>query len=61
MSFREHYNYICRKAHGLRAMIFRAFETRDMRFLIDLFRTYVRPVLEYALHVWFPHLKVTSF
>ena len=39
-------------------MIFRAFETRDMRFLTDLFRIYVRPVLEYASHVWCPHLKV---
>ena len=39
-------------------MIFRAFETRDMRFLIDLFRICVRPVLEYASHVWCPHLKV---
>ena len=39
-------------------MIFRAFETRDMRFLIDLFRIYVRPVLEYASHVWCQHLKV---
>ena len=39
-------------------MIFRAFETRDMRFLIDLFRIYVRPAQEYASHVWCPHLKV---
>ena len=35
-------------------MIFRAFETRDMRFLIDLFRIYVRP----ASHVWCPQLKI---
>ena len=39
-------------------MIFRAFETRDMRFMIDLVRIYLRPVLEYASHVWCPHLKV---
>ena len=58
MSFREHYNYICKKAHGLCAMIFRAFETRDMHFLIDLFRIYVILVLEYASHVWCPHLIV---
>ena len=58
MSFRKHYNYICKKAHDLCALIFRAFETRDMRFLIDLFGIYVRPVLEYASHVWCPHLKV---
>ena len=58
MNCREHYNYICKKAHGLCAMILRAFETRDMRFLIDLFRIHVRPVLEYASHVWCPHLKV---
>ena len=38
MSFREHYNYICKKAHGLCAMIFRVFETCNMRFLIDQFR-----------------------
>ena len=35
MSLREHYNYVCKKDHGLCAKIFRAFETRDMRFLID--------------------------
>ena len=58
MSFKEHYNYICKKVHGLCAMILRVFETRDMRFLIDLFRIYVRPVLEYASHVWCLHLKV---
>ena len=39
-------------------MILRAFETRDMRFMIDLVRIYLRPVLEYASHVWCPHLKV---
>ena len=39
-------------------MIFRAFETHDMRFLIDLFRIYVRPVIEYTSHVWYPHLNV---
>ena len=58
MCFREHYNYICKKAHGLCVMIFRMFETRDMRFLVDLFRIYERPVLEYASHIWCPHLKV---
>ena len=58
MSFREHYNYIVKKAHGLCAMIFGVFETRDMHFLIDLFRIYVIPVLEYASHVWYPLLKV---
>ena len=51
MSFREHYNNIFKKAHGLCAMIFRTFETRDKRFLIDLFRIYERPELEYASHV----------
>ena len=39
-------------------MIFRAFETRDMCFLLDLFRIYVRSVLKYASHAWCPHLKV---
>ena len=59
MSFREHNNYICKKSsQGLCAMIFRAFETHDMHFLIDLFRIYVKLVLEYASHVWCPHLKV---
>ena len=58
MSFKERYNNICKKDHGLRAMIFRVFETRAMRFLIDLVRIYVRPVPEYASHVWCPHLKV---
>ena len=40
MSFRKHYNNICKKIHSLCAMIYRAFKTRDMRFLIDLFRIY---------------------
>ena len=29
-----------------------------MRFLIDLFRIYVRPLLTYASYVWRSHLKV---
>ena len=56
MSFREHYNYSCKKAHGLCAMIFRAFEIHEMRFLIDLFRIYVKSVLEYASHAYSVHI-----
>ena len=42
----------------IRHIRFNILITRNMRFLIDLFRIYVRPVLEYASHVWCPHWKV---
>ena len=36
-------------------MIFRNFETRNNIFLIGMFKTFVRPILEYASPVWSPY------
>ena len=35
---------------------FKSFENRNPEFLISLFNTYVRPILEYSSPIWSPHL-----
>ena len=37
-------------------MILRAFQTRNLDSLVTVFKTFVRPILEYATPVWSPHL-----
>jgi hypothetical protein len=56
-NFRDHLNYIRKKAHSLCYLIFKSFESREPIFLSSLFTMYVRPLLEYASPVWSPHLK----
>jgi len=37
-------------------MILRAFQTRNFESLICVFKAFVRPLLEYAIPIWSPHL-----
>jgi hypothetical protein len=54
LKFREHINAMCKKAGYLSASIYRTFVMRDRKFLVDMFKTYVRPILEYNSPVWSP-------
>ena len=36
--------------------VFKSFENRNPVFLISLFNTYVRPILDYSSPIWSPHL-----
>ena len=42
------------KASRLVRMIMTAFKSRNLEFLENVFVTYIRPVLEYALSIWSP-------
>jgi hypothetical protein len=48
---------IANKANGRSKLILKCFHSRCSSNLIRAFKTYVRPILEYASPVWNPHLK----
>jgi hypothetical protein len=47
---------IVSKASRVSALVLRSFVSKDRNLLIRAFKTYVRPLLEYATVVWSPHL-----
>ena len=55
-NFREHIVNISRRAGYTSSSIFRNFVSRNPNFLISMFVTYVRPILEYNCSVWSPGL-----
>jgi len=50
----QHVHSIAKKAHGLLSQLKRAFSYRDSEVLPRIYKTYVRPTLEYAVQVWNP-------
>ena len=56
LNFSEHCSTIVKKAAMRMNIIFRSFETRETGFLLDMFKTFVRPILEYATTCWSPYL-----
>src|SRR6218665_2406714 len=46
-----------RKANSTLGMIRRTIVTRDKDTILRLYKSLVRPQLEYCIHVWSPHLK----
>ena len=57
LKFSTHCQTIASKASQRAGSILRFFETKDPHFLFSLFRTFCRPILEYASEVWSPHFK----
>ncbi len=57
LKFTEHVASICKRAFSRVNLIFLAFYSRKPSFLVQMFKTFVRPVLEYASPVWSPYLK----
>lgn len=55
--FTAHCNKIASKALRVSSNIFRIFKTRDSKFLMKMFDTYVRPIVEYGTQVWNPFLQ----
>ena len=49
--------YFCENAHQRANAILRCFPTRDSILLVNAFKTYVRPIVEYSSVIWSPHLK----
>ena len=50
-------NQIRSKANTLSHILLRTFTTNNTQLLTNLFKTYVRPVMEYNTCTWSPHLK----
>ncbi len=56
LKFSSHCNYISKKGLSASACIFRSFKSRDRSFLLNLFKTYVRPIVETHTPIWSPFL-----
>ena len=54
LSFHEHIDHICKTANREINRIRRSFRSRDPDFLSGVYKTYVRPGIEYAEPVWNP-------
>ena len=54
LKFHSHISKICMRAKGLIGRVKRCFTSRNSRFILKLYTTYVRPVLEYAAPLWNP-------
>jgi hypothetical protein len=55
--FQYHIAQIVKSANCVACQIFRSFSCKDKDFLVNMFKVYVRPILEYASVVWSPYLK----
>ena len=51
-----HVEKTCSKAFSVSGLIYRSFKSRDSAFLLQLFKQYVLPLLEYSCVVWSPFL-----
>ncbi len=56
LKFSQHCSAIASKASSVANMILRVFTSRDSKLLMRAFKTYVRPILEYACEVVNPYL-----
>jgi len=52
--YNAHIDAICLKASRLCGMVLKLFASRDRKFLVRIYLTYIRPCLEYASAVWSP-------
>lgn len=58
LKFHQHCSKIASSASVMASLIFRAFLSTDINFRMQLFKTFVRPKLEYSSQVWNPHYKM---
>nr|CAD2193654.1 unnamed protein product [Meloidogyne enterolobii] len=57
LKFHNHIDIICNKARRISYTILRSLKSNDERFLINMFTTYVRSILEFSSPVWNPYYK----
>jgi hypothetical protein len=55
LKFNKHIDEIVGKAHRATGMIYRRFASRDTNFLKSMYKTFVRPTVEYGTTVWNAH------
>ena len=56
LEFSENCSVISKKAFQKSALIYKTFSYKSRNFLMALYKTYVRPQLEYCSAIWSPHL-----
>ena len=52
--FRQHITNICAKASRRIGLVLRVFQCKQPKLIMQLFKFYVRPILEYGVQVWSP-------
>ena len=57
LNFESHIDHVIKKSSSKKAQILRNFDFRSKKVLVPLFKTLVRPIIEYANCVWDPSLK----
>jgi hypothetical protein len=57
MKWNEYIERIRSKATTLSYILLRTFSSADSKLLVDLFKTYVRPTMEYNTSTWSPYIK----
>ena len=57
LDFSFHCNHIANNAFRRSYLIFASFVSRDSNFLLKMYTTFIRPLLEYGSQVWSPYLK----
>ena len=57
LKWNEHINYLYKIAKTTCYQILKSFKTNSASILTKLFKTYVRPKLEFSTQIWSPHLK----
>jgi Reverse transcriptase (RNA-dependent DNA polymerase) len=55
ISFQSHIDSIVNRARRLTCMMFRSFYSRSPSVIVPIYKTLIRPLLEYATAVWNPH------
>lgn len=57
LQFSDHVNQITRNAYLRMRSLFRIIKSKSSKIWITLYKTYIRPLLEYAPEVWNPSLQ----
>ena len=57
LSFNQHINNTCKKAYSVLGFLRRNFRNCPRKVKADLYSTYVKPILEYAVTVWAPYTR----
>ena len=56
LNWSKHYHVIHKKSKRISAWILSTFYTRERKTMLTLFKSLIRPIMEYCCQVWSPHL-----